>query len=172
MYFLDFDRTTFDTDRFTEYLRERFVGTGVAELSGAAFSSHMDTLVGEGTLTFAPGELSPFLYEDASRFLRDKENGVMLLTFGNPAFQKAKIESALHGIPRITTIYTGDVRKGDFIAPHIGMYGQSPTFVDDSALELEILSARCEGARIFEMRRDNAPADGRWEVLLNLSSLI
>ncbi len=171
MYFLDFDRTTFDTDSFTPYLRERFVGTDVADLSNAEFGAHMDRLVREGSLSFTPGELSPFLYEDAARFLRDKENGVMLLTFGNPAFQKVKIESALYGIPRITTHYTGDVRKGDFIAPHIGMYGHSPTFIDDSVIELEILSARCPGARIIEMRRGGEEGEGRWSVIRTLSEL-
>ena len=172
MYFLDFDRTTFNTDAFTPYLREKFIGTVFADLPSDVFATAMDTLVRENTLTFEPGELSSFLYEDAGRFLRDKENGVMLITHSNPAFQKAKVESALHGIPRISTIYTGDVRKGDYLAPHIGMYGTSPVFVDDTVLELEIFSARCPGAVVYEMRRNGEPGDGRWPVLTSLTELI
>lgn len=171
MYFLDFDRTAFDTDRFAEYLRERFSGTDIAELIGVEFSAHMDRLVGTGELTFAPGELTQFLYEDAGRFLRDKENGVMLLTFGNPAFQKAKIESALYGIPRITTIYTGEKRKGEFMAPHMSMYGAHPVFVDDTPLELELLATYAPDAVLYEMRRDKATGDGRWHTITTLSEL-
>jgi hypothetical protein len=171
MYFLDFDRTTFDTDKFGEYLRNRFLGTDIAELRGTEFSARMDMLVSEGALTFAPGELAPFLYEDAGRFLRDKENGVMLLTFGNPAFQKAKIESALYGIPRISTIYTGEKRKGEFLAPHMSMYGAHPVFVDDTPLELEMLETYAPTATLYEMRRNGGTGDGRWAVITSLSAL-
>jgi hypothetical protein len=172
MYFLDFDRTTFDTDSFIVYLQKHPIAGKFTELNELGLAQRLNEAVLSSELTFAPGELSQFLYGDAARFLRDKENAVMLITFGNPALQKAKVESALYGIPRITTIYTGDVRKGDFIAPHIGMYGQSPVFVDDSATELEILSMRCPGARVLEMRRDGATPDGRWEALSDLSSLV
>ncbi len=171
MYFLDFDRTTFDADAFTPYLRQKFAGRPVATLGSVAFATAMNDLVIEGTLAFAPGELSQFLYEDAGRFLRDKENGVMLITYGNVALQKAKVESALYGIPRISTIYTNLVRKGEYLAPHIGMYGQSPVFVDDSLEELEIFATKCPSARVFEMRRDGGAGDGRWSVIHTLTQL-
>lgn len=171
MYFLDFDRTVFDTDSFISYLRTHPTGAAYVGEGNDAAAPFKDAIE-NGSFSFTPGELSRFLYEDAVRFLRDKENGVMLITYGNKALQMAKVESALYGIPRIATHYTGDVRKGDFIAPHIGMYGSNPVFVDDSVVELEILSSRCPHARVIEMRRDGGPGDGRWQVIANLSSLV
>jgi len=172
MYFIDFDRTAFDTDSFIEYLKNHPVASAFTHLPEAELAVALNESIQDKTLVFLPGELSRFLYEDAARFLRDKENGVMLITYGNEALQRAKVESALYGIPRISTIYTGDVRKGDYLAPHIGMYGQSPVFVDDSVVELEIFSNRCPNARVFEIRRDGKEGDGRWSVLSNLSELI
>lgn len=171
MYFLDFDRTAFDTDSFIEYLRAQPVTNTYINLPEAEFNKALNSSVLKKKLLFAPGELSRFLYEDAGRFLRDKENGVMLITYGNEALQRAKVESALYGIPRISTIYTGDVRKGDYLAPHIGMYGQSPVFVDDSIEELEIFSIKCPNAQVFEMRRDGGVGDGRWSVIHSLDEL-
>ncbi len=173
MYFLDFDRTCFDTDNgFYPYLRERFANEATNNLSNYALAELLQDRITAGTFTFSPGELSQFLYEDAARFLRDKENGVMIITYGLPALQRAKVESAIYGIPRISTIYTGDVRKGDFIAPHIGMYGNAPVFVDDAIVELEILSSACPNAVVHEMRRDGGEGDGRWPVLHSLSELL
>lgn len=173
MYLLDFDRTCFDTDNcFYPYLRERFADEETSNLSNYELAQSLCSKINAGMFSFSPGELSSFLYEDAARFLRDKENGVMLITYGLPALQKAKVESALYGIPRISTIYTGDVRKGDYLAPHIGMYGSAPVFVDDSVEELEIFSAKCPGAVVYEMRRDGEAGDGRWPVTRSLSELI
>lgn len=171
MYFLDFDRTVFDIDTFIEYLNTHSIAGQWSHLPEMEFAGMLNTAVAEGVLSFTPGELSQFLYQDAARFLRDKENGVMLITYGNAALQRAKVDSALTGIPRISTMYTGEVQKGDFIAPHIGMYGAAPVFVDDTVLELEILSARCPNASLYEMRRDGKPGDGRWPVIHSLSEL-
>ncbi len=171
MYFLDFDRTVFDTDAFYASLEQHpLLGPLHARAAGDR-SLFVQEVLKLDAFTFSPGELSRFLYEDAARFLRDRENGVMLITYGNPAFQRMKVESAIFGIPRISTIYTGDVRKGDFIAPHIGLYGQSPVFVDDAPLELEILATQAPGAQLYEMRRDGEEGDGRWSTLRSLSDL-
>lgn len=171
MYFLDFDRTCFDTDAFITYLKAHPVARSLQGGTEQEYARKLNTAVLEGTLTFSPGELSQFLFEDAAGFLRDKENGVILITYGNAAFQKEKVESALYGIPRISTIYTNLVRKGEYLAPHIGMYGQSPVFVDDSLEELEIFSTKCPNAQVFEMRRDGGVGDGRWPVVTSLTQL-
>lgn len=171
MYFIDFDRTAFDTDSFIEYVKTHPVASTYASLSGTELAKALNASVLEKTLTFVPGELSRFLYEDAARFLRDKENGVMLITHGNEALQRAKVESALYGIPRISTIYTGDVRKGDYLAPHMGMYGQSPVFVDDVPDELEGFATHAPDAQLYEMRRDGGGGDGRWQIIHALSEL-
>jgi hypothetical protein len=169
MYFLDFDRTTFDTDSFVTYLSTHPFAKNFKGLPELELARKLNEAVEAGELSFSPGELTPFLYEDAGQFLREKENGVMLITYGNPAFQRAKVESAIYGIPRISTIYTGEVRKGEYMAPHIGMYGATPTFVDDSVVELEILTQKCPGARVIEIRRDGKGGVGHWPVLQSLS---
>lgn len=171
MYFLDFDRTVFDTEGFITYLEDHpIAGPVFAQVAGNR-SNLVRALLARGDFSFAPGELSQFVYEDAARFLRDRENGVMLITYGNPLFQHMKVESAIFGIPRISTMYTGDIRKGQFIAPHIGMYGQAPVFVDDAPLELEILATHAPGAQLYEIRRDGGEGDGRWQVIRALSEL-
>ncbi len=171
MYFLDFDRTVFDTDAFYVSLKEHPVLAPLHARAAEDRAQFVREVLALESFAFTPGELSRFVYEDAARFLRDRENGVMLITYGNPTFQRMKVESAIFGIPRISTIYTGDVRKGDFIAPHIGMYGKSPVFVDDTPLELEILATQAPGAELYEMRRDGGEGDGRWSTLRSLSDL-
>lgn len=171
MYFLDFDRTVFDTDGFFDSLEHHPL---VSQLYVEAEGNHMQMqrlLLALPNFSFAPGELTPFMYEDAARFLRDRENGVMLITYGHQEFQKAKVESTIFGIPRISTIYTGDVRKGEYIGPHMGMYGPSPIFVDDAPLELEVLAVHAPNAQLYEIRRDGGEGDGRWPVIRSLSEL-
>lgn len=171
MYLLDFDRTCFDTDAFMEYLATHPHARQYAHLSGEELGRILNKDVEMGILQFAPGELSQFLYEDAARFLRDKENGVLLITHGNAHLQRAKVESAIYGIPRISTIYTGEVRKGVFLGPHIGMYGSNPVFVDDVPVELELLETYAPHAVLYEMRRDHKTGDGRWRTITTLSDL-
>mgnify|MGYP006361825151 CR=1 FL=1 len=145
-YYLDFDRTIFDTDAFVAYWQARVAADGGQEEQ------------------FAPGELSQFLYADAAQFLRDKENAVTIITFGTADFQEAKIKSALHGIPRMSVMYTGEVRKGDFLAPHTHLHADA-VLVDDSPEELEILARTCPDLGLYEIRRDGGMGDGRWPVV-------
>lgn len=171
MYFIDFDRTLFDTERFFAYLETHPKFRDVyksAEGGKAGVVAHALT---DPEFSFLKGELSEFLYEDGAAFLREKENSVMIITFGNPLFQKAKVLSAVDGIPRVQALYTGDVRKGTFIAPHLDMYGPTPTFVDDAPLELDILREECPTAKLFEMRRDGEEGCGRYPVIRSLREL-
>lgn len=151
-YYLDFDRTIFDTDAFVTYWHQRAVAAGGTEP------------------IFAPGELSQFLYSDAAQFLRDKENAVTIITFGEQALQEAKIKSALYGIPRMAVMYTGVVRKGDFLAPHTHLHHDA-VLVDDSPEELEVLAAACPDLQLYEIRRDGGAGDGRWPVVRLVSEL-
>lgn len=148
-YYLDFDRTLFDTDRFKDAYAERCLEQDVA---------------------FEPGELTPFLFADAAQFLRDKENAVTIITFGERALQEKKVKSALHGIPRMSVMYTEEVRKGCFLEPHTHLH-EGALLVDDSIEELTELEARCEKLALYEMRRDGAAGDGRWPVIRSLPEL-
>ncbi len=172
MYFLDFDRTLFDTDTFIEHLvkrpgAERYVHHKNEELLASA----LNTLVQKGEMVFTPDELKPFVYADVPEFMRMAGNEATILTFGNPELQKLKIDNALAGIPRVSVLYTADIRKGVFMKERIIGYGASCVFVDDRALELEDMALHCPGVRLFEMRRDGKEGDGRWPVIRTLAEL-
>lgn len=169
-YFLDFDRTLFDTDLFKTYLRTREDLADTSEYSDEAFVSELLKRAHAGSLTFEPGELSRFLYQDAAQFLREKENAVTIITFGGALFQELKTKSALYGIPRMSVVYTGDVMKGEFLAPHTHLHAGA-ILVDDSPRELETLALRCPGFELYEIRRDGGVGDGRWSVIRSLSEL-
>ena len=168
-YFLDFDRTLFDTDGFVAYVAERFSLQG-EKIENTILSATLISKAEKGCLMFEPGELSRFLYEDAASFLREKENAVTIITFGNKALQECKIKSALHGIPRMSVMYTGDVRKGDFLAPHTHLH-DGALAIDDSRIELEVLSRGCPGLALCEIRRDGTSGDGRWQVIRSLAEV-
>lgn len=171
MYLLDFDRTLFDTDAFVAHVLRRADVASLHNETEEALASTLATLVARGELAFAPGELAPFVYRDVSEFLRAAGNEAVILTFGDPALQKLKIDSALAGIPRVSALYTSDERKGAFMRERIGAYGAAPLFVDDRAIELEDMARACPSVRLFEMRRDRASGDGRWPVIRSLAEL-
>jgi len=169
-YFLDFDRTIFDTEAFKVYVRdlpgnEALKACGPQELGPAIVA-----LAQAGGLSFEPGELSTFLYQDAATFLREKENAVTIITFGDKHLQEMKTKSALYGIPRMSVMFTGDVHKGDFLAPHTHLHGDA-LLVDDSTNELEILQNTCPGLAPYEIRRDGKEGDGRWPIIRSLTEL-
>ncbi|MDQ1299433.1 MAG: hypothetical protein QG636_101 [Patescibacteria group bacterium] len=169
-YYLDFDRTLFDTDSFYEYLAnrpglERTRGLPAVELVEALNQMAMDS-----TLTFAPGELSQFLFQDAASFLREKENAVTIITYGNATFQEIKVKSALTSIPRMSVMYTNEVRKGIYLAPHTHLHAGA-VLADDAVVELEILAEKCPSLTLYEMRRDGGEGDGRWPVIRSLAEL-
>lgn len=116
-------------------------------------------------------DLSVFLYPDAARFLRDKENAAMIITSASKDEAGSLTRAALRGIPRIAVMYTEGVRKGEYLAPHISMYGSSPVFADDSIHELESMSALIPAVRTFEVRREGEEGDGRWPVIGSLTEL-
>jgi len=169
-YYLDFDRTLFDTESYKAWLKQRPEIIPLAALPPEEFLSGVVALANEGALAFAPGELSQFLYPDAAAFLREKENAATIITFGDRKLQELKVMSALHGIPRVAVMYTQGVRKGAYLAPHTHLHGGA-VLADDYWVELEILAAECAGIRLFEMRRDGAPGDGRWPAIRSLAEL-
>lgn len=172
IHFLDFDRTLFDTDAFVAHLLSRpEVESSLHELPEENLASILNKKCNEGSLTFSPGELTPFLYADAVELLRARGNKVVILTYGNPSLQKHKIESALTGIPDVSVLYTGDLRKGAFMKDRLASYGTESLHVDDSIVELESLASHCPDMKLYEMRRDGGDGDGRWPVVHTLAEL-
>ena len=170
-YFLDFDRTLFDTDSFLVYLGERLEIAPLLSLSREERSRVLGEALTEGRITFAPGELSQFVYADVPEFLRAAGNEAVIVTYGDETIQKAKIESAFAGIPRISALYIGFTHKGEFLKERYLRYGSSPVFTDDLPSELEGVTAYCPSMKLYEMRRDGKEGDGRWPVIRSLSDL-
>lgn len=188
LYFLDFDRVLFDTDAYNASLADEPACTQFADELRAVISlSRDETLTGGGererawekvsealrigALTFAPGYLARFVYKDVSEFLRSAGNEAVIVTYGEETRQRAKIESALAGVVRLTTLYTGDVPKARYLASWPGYHGQKAVFVDDRIAELEELAARFPSLSLYEMRRDARGGDGRWPVIHSLAEL-
>lgn len=147
MYLIDFAGTLFDIEACEAYERARTPGS------------------------FAPGELSQFLYPDAVSFLREKENSVIIVTAADKVADADFIQSALHGIPRTSVMYTNGLLKGEYLAPHISMYGSSPVFVDDSPNHLASMAMHCPNVQLYEMRRDQKSGSGPYPVIHTLSEL-
>lgn len=171
IYFLDFDRTLFDTDAFKAYLAGREEDPTITGEPEMDVARTLDEAVLSGQLSFAPGELSRFVYPDVAEFLRQMGNEAIIITFGNAALQKAKVESALADVVRVTALYTGDRLKADYLSSWPGYYGQEAIYADDRAHELEAMAANFPRIRAHEMRRDGAAGDGRWPVVRSLSEL-
>ncbi len=188
MYFLDFDRTLFDTDAYNASLIDE---EGCApfrdELERVVRAGRDETLVGGaermmtwekvsnavrcGALAFPEGYLSRFLYGDVTELLRNLGNEAVIVTFGEVERQRVKVESALAGVVRLTVLYTGDKPKAEYLSSWPGYYGQEAVFVDDRAVELEGLAGAYPSLKLYEMRRDGGQGDGRWPVIRSLSEL-
>ena len=169
-YYLDFDRTVFDTDSLYAYVEKR-EGKPIFEgVPKDRYAATLHRMTHEGKLAFAPGEVSQFMYPDAVQFLREKENAVTIITHGDLMFQEMKVKSALYGIPRMSVIYTGDMRKGEYLAPHTHLH-EGAIAVDDLPIELEGYTTHCAPMQLFEIRRNGASGDGRWSVISSLAEI-
>ncbi len=167
-YFLDFDRTIFDTDAFVSYLFER---SGKEKTALENIEEGIFSLFNKESISFEPKELAPFVYIDAATALRFFENSATILTFGDKEFQKSKVESAVAGIPRVSTLYTEGILKGEFLRDRRHLWNAEAIFVDDTPAQLESVAKHCPDIRLFEMRRDGQEGDGRWPVIRSLSDL-
>lgn len=187
-YFLDFDRTLFDTDAYNRSLLDRTECASIKdELSvilSAPYSElgsdsperkiawdKVSALMQEGTLSFAPGELTPFVYPDVVEFLRQLGNEAIVITYGEKLRQKIKVESALAGIVRLTVLYTGDQHKAEFLTSYPHLIPGKALFVDDYARELENMAGAFPHVSLYQMCRTSVEGDGRWPIISTLHEL-
>ena len=187
-YFLDFDRTLFDTEAYYAYLVDKpqcsefrhdlqlileapVDGLGGHDELRRKIWKQLSVLLETGALSFSPGELSPFLYPDVVEFLRQMGNEAMIITFGDKIRQKAKVESALAGVVRLTVLYTQDVYKADFLTSNSHLVSGKALFVDDYARELEKMALNFPEVSLYQMRRNKDAGDGRWPILSTLHEL-
>lgn len=139
---------------------------------GTIFNDRAFNAASGSRASYEPGELAAFLYPDAATFLREKENSAMIITSGCKEREGSLVQSALHGIPRTSVIYTEGRLKGEYLAPFIDLYGASPIFVDDSPEQLASMATSCPKVQLFQLCRiPEKKGDGRWQVVRTLSEL-
>lgn len=187
-YFLDFDRTLFDSDAYNEYLltlpacasfhdelrevlRQGRDETKLPSMVRTTVWDKLTDVLKSGELTFAPGELSQFVYHDVSEFLRHMGNEAIIITYGEKTRQKAKLESALAGTVRLTVLYTEDLLKSEYLEKYPHLVPAQAIFVDDLAEHLEGVEKAFPHVSLYEMRRDAKQGTGKWKIIHSLTEL-
>lgn len=187
-YFLDFDRTLFDTDAYNQFLlshpgcasfRDELATvlaqgrdeTKLPSMERTAVWDKLSDAFSSGAITFAPGELSPFVYHDVAEFLRHMGNEAIIITYGERTRQKAKLESALAGTVRLTVLYTEDSLKAEYLQKYPHLVPANAIFVDDVVEHLEGIATAFPHVALFEMRRDGGAGSGRWKTIHSLTEL-
>ncbi len=188
-YFLDFDRTLFDTDSFTPTLIDNPACVELKEEIRALVSTPRDSTIQGGTgrvevweklnqlcvdgkLVFAPGELSHFVFPDAVRFLGAHGNESVILSYGHEAWIKSKLGSALAGLSIERVIYAHDREKGIALQPLLKDFVPPYAFVDDLAAQLDSVRTHCPEVSLYEMRRDGKPGSGTHSVIRSFDELL
>lgn len=183
-YFLDFDRTLFDTPafkkairvrptvlqllrEFKEVIREAF-GPSTQKTRLRIFNRTWGTFLSHGRFAFTPDQLKGFLYPDVAPFLAT--HSATVVTYGVRAFITAKVTAALTDLPLTEVIYTSR-KKGRTIRKLCEKVGGPCTFIDDAHFQLESVARYCPDIDVIEMRRDDQKGDGRWRVIRSLDEL-
>lgn len=170
-YFLDFDRTLFNTEAFIAHLEQRpDAERFLKRQSESALEAILGMFVRSGERVFAPEELTPFAYPDAVEFVRAKSDAVTILTFGFPEWQRRKVEAAFGERAASSALYTSNVMKGVYLKKH-GDFSGDALFVDDSPSQLEDVARHFPQMSLYQMRRDGREGDGRWPVIRSLAEL-
>jgi len=154
-YFIDFDRTIFDTDAF----KSRY---GLMHMLMTFFAT--------GRSGFAPSELQKYLYPDVPAFLEAHGADTLVVTYGVEAFIMAKVSSALAKFPLKRIVYTAE-KKGHIMKKLCAEIPGPYRFIDDAVFQLASVARHCPSVELFEMRRDGRVGDGRWKVIHNLDEL-
>lgn len=187
-YFLDFDRTLFDTDSFTPTLIDNPACVDIREDIRTLVNTPRDqTIKGgqgrvevweklnrlcvEGKLLFAPGELSRFVFPDVSHFLLRHGSESVVLSYGHEAWIKSKLESALLGLPIERVVYAHDREKGVALEPLLKDFTSPYVFVDDLATQLDSVALHCPQVQLYEMRRDGKAGAGTHTIIHSFDEL-
>jgi hypothetical protein len=168
-YFLDFDRTLFDTDRFLPALLSDPAYGDVSQLSLSDIGAAIQTRFERGALSFKEGELRRYLFSDVADFVQSRD--CVIVTAGPLAWQKAKVESALPGARALYAEGASDAPKGPLVRDAMRGLPGPFCFVDDTDLQLDSVKASCPDARLFRMERYGGAGDGAYPVVRSLAEL-
>ncbi|XKT74497.1 MAG: hypothetical protein ACJKTH_00145 [Patescibacteria group bacterium UBA2163] len=144
LFFLDFDRTLFNTEAFYNALEADFI---------------------LGTQNVTLSDLSPFLYDDVSGFLaawKKAGHELVVVTRGVEEVQKAKLENT-RLISRITeALYVTEGGKSEAIRRYLAQHSENTpaVFADDSLNELADVRDNVPGVQVVRMRRPTAKNAG------------
>ncbi|MBP7741137.1 MAG: NAD(+)/NADH kinase [Candidatus Pacebacteria bacterium] len=185
-YFIDFDRTIFDTDRFKRDVAKRpplkTLLSQVGEIVREFFSStktisrrrilsrSFGTYASHGRFSFLPADLQQYLYPDVVPFLEKYGENCTVVTYGVRAFITAKVTTALSGYNLKNIVYTRR-KKGRTIRRLCKDETGPFMFIDDAVFQLVSVQAFCPFVEVREMRRGGGSGDGRWPVLHSLNDI-
>lgn len=170
-YFLDFDRTLFDTSAF---LRHVIKTRGLADLESKSekeAAAALNELVEHDTVSFSSGESASFFFPDAQDFIREHMHESAIITAGNPALQRAKCSNALAEFPDLKIFYADYDPKGPFIAHAMHMLPRPWTFVDDKPKELDSVAAEHPHAALYQMCRNGLEPSGHYPSIRSFTEL-
>lgn len=185
-YYLDFDRTVFDTESFKRaFARRPTLGQLATQFMAAVreivspersvskrriFSRMLGTFVSHRRFGFVPEEVQDFIYPDAAEFLRTYGKESTIVTYGVRAFITAKVANALTDYPLGDIVYTPR-KKGPVLRRLIAGKEGEFVFVDDAHFQLESVGEACPEVIVIEIRRDGHEGDGRWPVIRSFAEL-
>lgn len=185
-YFVDFDRTIFDTEsfkkafarhatarelwlQFVATIKEFFSGTRTLPKRRIATRT-LGTYASHGRFGFTPAELKLYLYPDALTFLEAHGPDTTIVTYGVRAFITAKVTSALTDIHVRDVVYTHQ-KKGRTIRRLTEKEDELCVFVDDAQFQLRSVTRACPSVACIEIRRDGASGAGTWPVIRSFDEL-
>ena len=178
VYFLDFDHTLFDTDRFFHVdVQERLLALGVdaelwrstydaVRLSGYTLEKHMAVIARQPGRQLSPhitqeiiaefSDLRRYLFPDAVSFLQSFDplhTHLAILSFGNPDWQRFKVRAS--GIEPFfqNLFFTGaEYSKADVVRSCAARYGEIVA-IDNHPGELDAIRDAVPSARTFLINR-------------------
>ena len=190
-YFLDFDRTIFDTESFLPYLAgfpalshlRTAIHSVLMKGRGQTLSSDEDReelwktineMYKDGSLEFKDRELAPFVFPDAVEFLEEHGSQSVVVTsagFDN-LFQERKLTSS--GVAALvvhTEFVIAGNPKGPVIAKLLELYPAPYVFIDDLVPQINSVALSCPSVTAYEMRRDRALGAGKYPVIQSFAEL-
>ncbi len=181
-YFLDFDRTLFDTEALYAYLlenalvpepyattlRDRFPGR--ADYSSAPWKL-FNAALERGDFQYVPDHPERFLYPDTLDFLRTHGSASTVVTVGLIKIQQAKVEAT--GVASLVSdvVYAGLREKGEVLKERYPTPLSDALYIDDSLTQLDSVARHCPWLTLYEMRRDGKEGSGKYPVIRNLEEL-
>ncbi len=185
-YYVDFDRTVFNTPAFKEEFSHTPTPTElwqqVVDVFKEIFSPDrkltlrrivartLGTYASHRRIGFSRHELKEYLYPDAVEFFKQHGEVCTIVTYGVRAFITAKVANALTSFTLKDIVYTHS-KKGKTIQRLTKGEPAPYVFVDDAVFQLESVSKVNPNVICVEIRRDGGEGDGRWPVIQTFQEL-